>query len=805
MFERRLKVFLGVLLLFTFVLLVRAAQLQVVHREKWSSRAVDALKNSSYLDTTRGEILDVRGRRIAIDEPCVDACVDYRALTPEPDAKWVTEVARKRLGRQYDAAAWAQVPRAQRKTLLEQAERDVRDDVSKMWGRLAKVADKPLPEIEEARQSIVEKVRMRQRYVWYRNYELAMEKQKRGAQAAATQPAPAWRKWLLGEADDELDVDNFELNVSEETEAHVILAGVPTSVQTELGKYSDRFPGLELRPGTHRIYPYGPAGCHVIGRLAKVTADDRKDKSNPVTDPLRRYEPNDMIGRGGIEGLAEKVLRGTRGRIDRYEGMEIGSAAQVPGLNVKASIDIELQQEVQALFNAVPIKTKTPDNPEGVIEKIPMHGAAVVIDVKTGEVRVMASAPGYDPNTFDDNYARLSDPNDLHVPLLNRATQAQREPGSTVKPMVGLAAVASGVRRPDEGYECIGYMVVNGHPVNQGRCWVNSMFHDQLCDIARRGEECRRFPCPAVAHHPVPSGAPHLNGVLTLPEALERSCNPYFESIAAALGPQQLSDWYRRFGLGRKTGVGIIETAGRVPASDEATTRSSVGGIANWMAGIGQGPVSASPLQMANVAATIARGGVWVRPRLLTEKSAADVGPITSDPDRVDLMLPPEAIRAVKEGMVRVVNNKAGSGSAARREDMIVAGKTGSATASPTKVNVIDPVTGQVVRGPDGERKRDYLRPSTLADPNPAAPWYRGSGSDGTDLTHSWFIGFAPADNPQIAFAVLVEYGGGGSGAAGTVAKDIIQLCIDHKYLEVPAARGIPPVAAGRELLRDLR
>jgi penicillin-binding protein 2 len=314
----------------------------------------------------------------------------------------------------------------------------------------------------------------------------------------------------------------------------------------------------------------------------------------------------------------------------------------------------------------------------------------------------------------------------------------------------------------------------------------------------------------------VPSSAPHPTGVLTLTDALERSCNPYFESIAYAMGPQQLSAWYSKFGLGRKTGIGIKETAGRIPVSDDPAVRSPFD-FANWMAGIGQGPVSASPLQMANVAATIARDGVWLRPRLLAEASAAAAtrpstrdaarDPARDTPDRVDLMLPPDALKAVKKGMVRVVNSRAGSGSAARREDMLVAGKTGSATAAPTKVNVIDPVTKQVVRGPDGP-KREYLRPSTLAEPNPATPWYRGTGHDGTDLTHAWFIGFAPAEDPQIAFAVMVEYGGGGGGAAGSVANEIIQLCIDHKYLAVPAKKPKQQddvaAAGGGELLRPI-
>jgi cell division protein FtsI/penicillin-binding protein 2 len=336
MFERRLKVFLGVLLVFTAVLLARAAMVQVVEHGEWSKRAVDSMKRYSYVETSRGEILDVRGRRIAIDVPCVDACIDYRALTAEPDSKWVGEQARARLVLQY-GPEYDRLPRAQRKPLYDQAVKDVLDDVAKMWGRLAKITDKPLAELEEARHSIVEKVRMRRRSVWYRNYELAMKKYTKAGDAT-TKPAAVWKKWLLDDGEDAPDVDSFELSVSEETEKHVILRDVEKNVQTELGKYIDRFPGLELRPSTHRVYPYGEAACHVLGRVTKVKSEDVTDKTNPLSDPLRRYEPNDLIGRGGLEGLAEPVLRGSRGQIDWYEGKEVGSQKQVQGRDVKTSI-----------------------------------------------------------------------------------------------------------------------------------------------------------------------------------------------------------------------------------------------------------------------------------------------------------------------------------------------------------------------------------------------------------------------------------------------------------------------------------
>jgi cell division protein FtsI/penicillin-binding protein 2 len=212
--------------------------------------------------------------------------------------------------------------------------------------------------------------------------------------------------------------------------------------------------------------------------------------------------------------------------------------------------------------------------------------------------------------------------------------------------------------------------------------------------------------------------------------------------------------------------------------------------------------VAVTPLQMANVAATIARDGVWVRPKLLRDGAPKNyppgaqdhVPPTTQLADRVDLGIPPEALRAVRQGMFNVVNGRAGSGGEARRADVMVAGKTGTAEAALLRAPKVDPKTGKMVRGADGRVELETLEMSTHDVPNPRAPWYRATGRQGDQPHHSWFVGFAPADDPQIAFAVMVEYGGSGGGAAGSVAKRIVELCVRHGYLTVKAKPG--PVAA---------
>src|SRR5207302_6850487 len=184
-----------------------------------------------------------------------------------------------------------------------------------------------------------------------------------------------------------------------------------------------------------------------------------------------------------------------------------------------------------------------------------------------------------------------------------------------------------------------------------------------------------------VAHHQIPPEDPHKgvgenpDGFLNFTDALQRSCNVYFETVADRLGLEGLSYWMNHFGLGRPTGIGIAESCGMLPNEYSGDQRD----FTTWTAGIGQGHVGVTPIQMANIVATIARRGIWMRPRLLRgdlktspyhpAKGGAEWDHI---PDQVDLKLSPEALEAAWQGMIKVVNTKAGTGGEARRSDMSV-------------------------------------------------------------------------------------------------------------------------------------
>jgi penicillin-binding protein 2 len=500
---------------------------------------------------------------------------------------------------------------------------------------------------------------------------------------------------------------------------------------------------------------------------------------------------------------------------------------------VRITIDARLQKGIIKAFDEVKIY----DNEGNTEIARQLHGAVVVIDVPSGEVLALVSAPTYDPNQLDDIFAQLAD-DDLNHPLLNRATMAQLEPGSTMKPIVGLGGIHYGVIRTDTGIECTGYMVrPNGKPYPRGRCWVASKFEGKI---------------PSVAHHPIP--IPHPTGFLTFSDALERSCNVFFETVADRLGLDRLSEWDEQFGFGRITGLGIGEARGRLPDSFNGPALELR--QKTWFSGIGQSPVAATPIQMANAAATLARGGEWLRPRLISEADAKRLGitlpalkgaprknPEQDDddpavaaapvdrifPEHYDLGLSPESKSAVRDGMTRVVYGDAGTGKGVVRdvvpngqgrgrltrvvglEGIPICAKTGTAQAPQFQIKERDPVTGKVLVDEQGRMKmralEPYMGPSQPGEPPHIAPWYRGGGKDGRELAHAWYIGFAPADNPKVAFAVMVEYGGSGGSAAAAIARETLLACVEHGYLKgsapaVPAEKH--KEARSRELLQDV-
>lgn len=805
MFERRLKILLGIIFCMAAVMFVRAVQLQVAEKGDWEKKAVESMKRLGSVETSRGRILDRNGKVLASDAPCIDVAVDYRAIALDPE--WIKRQAQLRLPPRSEKLP-AGVTRAQ---LLAQEIDRVKVDVDHMWTTIGQVCNKSPEEIEEIKQEIQGRVSLLQRNAWYKRFNKAHK-----GKDADDDATPAWRRWLAGEGEEtddarEAAINAAQVNIGEQAQTHVIVEDINDQQQVALQKALPGCPGLELKQSTHRRYDPIAArvATHVLGHVSPVTAKDL-DADPHKTDVLRRYLPRDVIGRDGVEREAEASLRGVKGQRAYYVGKKEPEeiSAATPGEDVTTTIDIDLQREIDDAFEK-PITVTDNDGSTQTFSQL--HGAAVVIDVPTGEVLAMVSHPTYDLNAFEEKFHELAS-DEENKPLLNRATQQALPPGSMAKTIIGSVGVTRGVLTPTEGIECTGFLQLPDlkNPAKtrvfekRFRCWT------------------ARLTTP-IAHHSLPEPSQQNRydgryGFLSLEDGIERSCNVFFETVAWRLKMPGVIDAFDLFGLGRPTGVGVDEVAGSIRPPETVRGEQIEG--ATIGAGIGQGYITATPIQMANVAATLARNGVWLRPELLTGDALAHRRPLPKaafTDERRDLHLAPEALSAIRRGMIRVLRNRTGTGPSEHDlpgiqkffESLDAAGKTGSAQISGSRVSlIVRDAQGNAVREdppPDADPKTWKGPPKRRYLELDSRPWLHGTGAKHDLLAHAWIMGYAPATNPKIAFCCLVEYGGSGGRVAGPISKAVLESCVRHGYLHPVAPTATDPTARATsvELLHE--
>ncbi len=444
-------------------------------------------------------------------------------------------------------------------------------------------------------------------------------------------------------------------------------------------------PGITPEVGLSRGYPVAEDLCHVVGYVGPVSDYDLSRLDDK--DPLLQI-PKFQIGKSGVESKLERQLRGSAGNLRN----EVNAGGRVireldrregnPGDNVQLTIDAPLQNFIQARLAGE-------------------SASAVVIDVETGDLLACGSVPSFDPNKFvrgisSADYGELTG-NPLN-PLQGKAVQGAYPPGSTFKMVTALAALDSGLIDTEETVRCGGYVEVGGRRFH---CW-------------KRG------------------GHGHMNMNLSL----RNSCDVYYYNLAERVGIDRISAMARRLGLGERHDLPMSAVSSGL-APDKAWKRERRG--AEWVIGdslnasIGQGFVLASPLQLAVMTARLATGRA-ITPRLVKSVNSAEV-PLEDSPS---LELNENHLRAVRNGMFAVSNNRRGTafGSRIVEDDKRLAGKTGTSQVSSNRVN------------------------------NRDVPWEQRD--------HALFVGFAPFDAPKYAVSVVVEHGGGGSTAAAPVARDIL-------------------------------
>jgi len=463
-----------------------------------------------------------------------------------------------------------------------------------------------------------------------------------------------------------------------------------------------RFQGVDVVPYLSRYYPYGELLTHVVGYTGRLDADDiaSVDEGN--------YRGTRTIGKIGVEKSRETELHGISG-FERVETNVRGRVLRVlekqdaiPGTDLVLSIDVAVQQ---AAWDALG------DRP----------GSVVAIDPTDGSVIALVSKPAYDPNAFVNGISQKAYDEILNAPgrpLFNRAINGSYEPGSTLKPFVGLAGLELGVVTP------------------QTRVFSNGKFYIEGYDRPYRDWK-------KTGH-----------GWVDIRSALEQSVNTYFYQLSMNLGIDRMHDYLAQFDFGATTGIDIPgEARGLLPSREwkRAVLDQPWYPGETVIAGIGQGFNVVTPLQMANAVAALVNGGTVYEPRLLyaakpagVEKAKRTLAPVERQIPVVD----PQDWQTILDGMDRVVNGAHGTARGVSVDAHFrIGGKTGTAQVYQLAEN----------RKPKPDEVAAHLR------------------------DHAWFIAFAPVEAPRIAVAVVVEHGGGGSKAAAPVARVVLDAWLDQQ------------------------
>jgi penicillin-binding protein 2 len=512
----------------------------------------------------------------------------------------------------------------------------------------------------------------------------------------------------------------------------VISSTVPSTIAMQVAEEAYTLPGVRVQAVPVREYISSTLTSGILGYLRRITENDL-----PLLPP--GYNPDtDRVGAVGVEGEFEDLLRGRKGQRVIEEdvvGREIRVVnepqASAPGNNLQLTLDLDLQQFAQqALQDAIDeinryyARTKT------------QRGVALVMNVKTGEILAMVSLPTYDNNIFSKPAIQQAEldaiSNDPYLPQLNHAFQSAFAPGSVFKIVPAAAALQEGVITPKTIIFDPGVLVL-----------PNEIYPDNAA-LAQKFYGWFR------------AGFGNQNVV----DALAHSTNVFFYEIGGGyhvpnepdfngLGIDRLAKYSEIFGFGQTVGIDLIgESAGLVP--NPLWKRQNK--AENWTTGdtynfsIGQGFLTATPLQVLDAYAAIANNGVLMQPHIVAQVTDADGNVVQRFTPKAVRTLPisPENLAVVKQGLDAVVNSDTGTGKKAQVPGVHIAGKTGTA---------------------------EYCDDLALKN---------GECYVGTQPTHAWFAAYAPVEDPEIAVLVFIYNGGEGSERAAPVAQKILQYYFDR-------------------------
>ncbi|MEN9204967.1 MAG: penicillin-binding protein 2 [Thermostichales cyanobacterium SZTDM-1c_bins_54] len=461
-----------------------------------------------------------------------------------------------------------------------------------------------------------------------------------------------------------------------------VLRNASPAIIIRLEEHRAELPGVFVQAETIRFYPHGDLAAHVLGYTGEITTEQLR------RNPEAGYRLGDVVGQSGLEHLLEPQLRGQWGgqqvEVDARGGVLriLGEQPPQAGQTVQLTLDLELQRVAEtSLANR--------------------KGAVVAMDPHTGAVLAMASYPTFDPNLFSSHIsqAQWEQLQRQQFPFLNRSLRPY-PPASTYKIITMAAGLEAGGYSPNTVLRSSAYINVAG--------W-------QFWDWNRAGF-----------------------GSINFRQAMAYSSDTFFYQVALRTGPKALQEWSRRFGLGRTTGSGLLgESPGLVPDADWKRQRLNqpwfVGDTVNMS--IGQGYMTATPLQMAVVTAAVANGGYRVRPHFV----------LGTPPHREPVGLSPTTLRALQEALRDVITYGTGRGVALPPDLPLVAGKSGTAEDPPRR-------------------------------------------------SHAWFVCYAPYQRPEIVVSAFLENsGGGGSSQAGPICRAVMEAYFRAQQLPSPTTPPPPP------------
>lgn len=482
--------------------------------------------------------------------------------------------------------------------------------------------------------------------------------------------------YLTGRSEEYIEKRIKYGEISMYTRENTIMEDLDEETAHKILERKNEFPYLNIETYFKRKYIEDETASHVIGYVKKISNKEYENLKD------EGYDDRDIIGKEGIEKQYDKVLRGEKG----FEYFEVNARSivqkviknkpSVRGKDIYLTIDMRLQKYMENIF-----------------KERKLVGSMIALNPKNGKIITMVSYPTYPLNTFSSII-----PSDLwneilydkRKPLTNKSISGEYPPGSVFKPFVAFSFLEAGLNPKEKFYDDGSYRIGEW----QWRSWK------------RTG-----------------------HGYVDLRKAIIESANVYFYRGAHQYGSAIIAKNVKNFGFGKPTGIDIPgEKSGLVPTPEWKKKRFKEG----WYTGdtiifaIGQGYMTATPLQVAQAYSVLANEGYAYRPRLVDYISDGERKEETEKIKNIEVKYPKKYYKLLKDAMIGVVEEKNGTGKSLRTEGLKIAAKSGSAQNSQFKE------------------------------------------------THAWVAGYFPADNPEIVFVVLLQGAGSGGAVAGGVAKTFI-------------------------------